>query len=387
MSAGTPRRIVLAAGGTGGHMFPAQALARELLGRGLEVALITDRRGAGFGPELPQVATHRISAGGIAGGSLAKKIGSGISLAHGYFQARGLLKTIGADSVVGFGGYASVPTVLAASRLGLRVILHEQNAVLGRANRLLAGRADVIATSFETVEGLGRNPRAQTRLTGNPVRAAISALSRRPFAVPGDNDSLRLLVTGGSQGARVFNGVIPAALCTLPEALRARLSVSQQVRSRDLSEVEAEYRDCGIEAELAPFFDDVPERLAAAHLLICRSGASTLAELAAAGRPAILVPYPFATDDHQSANAQAMAKAGGGWVMPQSALTPEALGERLLSLLSTPTLLARAAGCARALSQGDATARLADLVTREADDNGGADDESRDERGRKEAAA
>ena len=372
--------VVLAAGGTGGHMFPAQALARELITRGKEVVLVTDRRGAGFGPELPQVETQRISAGAIAGGSLTKKLGSVFSLTVGYFQVRALLKSIRPEAVVGFGGYASVPTVFAASRLGLRVVLHEQNAVLGRANRLMARRADVIATSFEKVEGLPGDGRAELALTGNPVRPAVTALSRRPFALPGGQDRLRLLVTGGSQGARVFNGIIPDALCRLPEDMRQRLHVSQQVRSRDLAEVEAEYRACGISASLASFFEDLPERLASAHLVVCRSGASTLAELTAAGRPAILVPYPFATDDHQTTNARALAEAGGGWLLPQSALTPDSLAERLASLLSNPTTLTQAARCARAMAQIDAAARLADLVPGKSDDNGGEDD-------REEAAA
>ncbi|MCH9012406.1 MAG: undecaprenyldiphospho-muramoylpentapeptide beta-N-acetylglucosaminyltransferase [Proteobacteria bacterium] len=370
-----PRRVILAAGGTGGHMFPAQALARELLGRGIEVALITDRRGGGFGPDLPQVETHRISAGALAGRGAFGKLKGALQLGLGVLQARRLLKSLRGDVVVGFGGYASVPTVLASQGLALRVVLHEQNAVLGRANRLLASRADAIATSFDKVDAIAEAARAKVRVTGNPVRPAIAALGRRPYAVPGETDRLRLLAIGGSQGATVFNEVIPAALCRLPEGLRRRIEISQQVRGAEPEAVAAVYRDCGIACDLKGFFDDMPERLAAAHLVIGRAGASTVAELAAAGRPGLMVPYPSATDDHQTANAQRLAEAGGGWVMPQSAFTAANLAERLESLLFHPALLARASRCARAYARDDAAAHLADMVCNLSGDNG---DERRD---------
>ncbi|MGF1609754.1 MAG: undecaprenyldiphospho-muramoylpentapeptide beta-N-acetylglucosaminyltransferase [Kiloniellales bacterium] len=383
--------IVLTAGGTGGHMFPAQALARALLARGQPVALITDRRGAGFGPELPQAETYRISAGALLGGSAFKKLSGVASLAMGYFQAKRLLRELDASAVIGFGGYASVPAAFAASRLGIRVVLHEQNAVMGRANRLLAKRATVIATCFAEVEALQPGPQTRVVLTGNPVRPAIAALARRPYPVPGEGDRLRLLVTGGSQGAKVFNEVVPAAICRLPEHLRRRLQISQQVPGGALDAVAARYRECGVEASLAPFIEDMPERLAAAHLAICRAGASTTAELTVAGRPAILVPYPFAADDHQTANAHAMTEAGGGWLLPQSSLTADRLAERLISLLATPALLAHAARCARAIAHDDAAERLADVVCGLAGSNGGTDNEDGDEaeRGRpgKEEAA
>ena len=304
-----PKRVVLAAGGTGGHLFPAQALARELIARGIEAVLVTDQRGAGLGPEFSQVETHRISAGGIAGGSLAKKAKSAARLALGYLQARRILGRLAADAVVGFGGYASVPTALAGARLGLRVVLHEQNAVFGRANRLLAPRADAIATGFSQVQNIAAAEQAKVVMTGNPVRPAIVECGRRPYGAPGPSDPLRLLVFGGSQGAQAFNDLIPAALCGLPENLRRRLSISQQVPGRAGPVVEAAFRRCELKATLAAFFDDMPERLADSHLVICRAGASTVAELAAAGRPAILVPFPTATDDHQSANARALRGA------------------------------------------------------------------------------
>ncbi|MEE8189233.1 MAG: undecaprenyldiphospho-muramoylpentapeptide beta-N-acetylglucosaminyltransferase [Kiloniellales bacterium] len=370
MTTTPPNRVVLAAGGTGGHMFPAQALARELLARGIGVALITDRRGGGFGPDLPQVETRTISAGGLAGkGPLGKAMGV-IRLALGALQARRHLKDLGADMVVGFGGYPSVPSVAAGVRLGLRIVLHEQNAVLGRANRLLARSAHIIATSFDKVDRIAESDAGKVRVTGNPVRPAIAALGRRPYALPDEQDTLRLLVTGGSQGALVFNEVVPAAICLLAEHLRRRLHITQQVRGPELERVAAVYRNCGVSCELKGFFDDLPERLGAAHLVIGRAGASTIAELAAAGRPGLLVPLPASIDDHQMANAQRLAEAGGGWLMPQSAFTPETLAERLHSLLAQPGLLVRASRCAQAYARTSAAEHLADLVCGLNDDNG-----------------
>ena len=371
---GKPQLIAIGAGGTGGHMFPAAALARTLLERGYRVALLTDRRGQGFGPELGEVATYRLSAGAVLGTSPWRKAIAGLQLLRGVRQARRLLKKLGASAVVGFGGYASLPAVWAGHGLGLKVVLHEQNAIAGRANRLLAKKASVIATSFATVQGLAERERAKCALTGNPVRAAIAEVGRRPYAVPGPKDRLTLLVTGGSQGARVFNELVPAAVCRLPAALKARLTVCQQVRGQDLGEVQALYRACGVEAQLKSFFDDMPQRLAAASLLVCRSGASTVAELAAAGRPALLVPYPFAADDHQRANAEAFAAAGGGWVLPQAGLSVETLAAELQRLFEDPAALVRAAGAARGFAQERAAERLADLVlgTAEAGQAGGA---------------
>jgi UDP-N-acetylglucosamine--N-acetylmuramyl-(pentapeptide) pyrophosphoryl-undecaprenol N-acetylglucosamine transferase len=357
-----PFTAVLAAGGTGGHMFPAQALARVLLARGCKVVLITDKRGAGFGPELPQVETWRVSAGGVAGGDLLSKAKSAAKLGYGVLQARSILKRIRPDAVVGFGGYASLPAVYAAARLGQRVVLHEQNAVVGRANRMLAPRAETICTSFATVAGLSDADRSKTVVTGNPVRGAIAQLGRQPYGVPGPKDDFRLLVFGGSQGARVFNEVLPYALCRLPEEIKRRLTVVQQVRGNDTTQVEQIYGACGVTAELRPFFEDMPERLKAAHLVVCRAGASTISELAAAGRPAILVPFPFAADDHQTGNARAMTEAGGAWLLPQSALTPESLAERLVELIEDPATLTRAAGCARAFAQENSAERLAEVV-------------------------
>jgi UDP-N-acetylglucosamine--N-acetylmuramyl-(pentapeptide) pyrophosphoryl-undecaprenol N-acetylglucosamine transferase len=263
---------------------------------------------------------------------------------------------------VAFGGYAALPTGFAAAHKGVRLVLHEQNAVLGRANRLLAARAAAVALTFPETQGVPEAAQDRLVVTGNPVREAIEAIGNKPYAVADETGPLRLLVTGGSQGARVFNELVPDAVARLPERVRKRLKVTQQVRGTDTGEVGAAYRAAGVEAELKTFFDDLPQRLAGAHLLICRAGASTTTELAAAGRPAVLVPYPFAADDHQTANAQALAQAGGGWLMPQSTLTPTALAERLQSLFETPALLTRAAAGARAFAQGQSARRLADLA-------------------------
>ena len=384
MSTRDTTRVLLAAGGTGGHMFPAAALARELLSRGLQPVLVTDRRAGGFGPELAeQVETHHIHAAGFAGGDLVAKAKSALQLGIGYLQARRIVARTRPAVAIAFGGYAALPTGLAAAHKGVRLVLHEQNAVVGRANRMLAARAHTIATSFPEVQGLSEEALARVVLTGNPVRETIQAIGRKPMAVADESGPLRLLVTGGSQGARVFNDLVPDAVARLPEGIRKRLQVTQQVRGSDTSDVRAAYTAAGVEADLKTFFDDLPERLAKAHLLICRSGASTTTELAAAGRPAILVPYPFAADDHQTANAQAFAQAGGGWLMPQSTLTPEALAERLRSLFETPSLLTRAAAGALSFAQPDSAKRLADLAL-EATDNGATGPSPA---GRKEAAA
>ncbi len=340
------------------------------MGRGYRLVLVTDRRGSAYSGLLGDLETHHIRAAGISGRGLTARISAVFQLGLGWLQARRLLKQLRPRAVVGFGGYPSVPTVVAASQLKCKTIIHEQNAVLGRANRLLAARADTIATSFERVAAVPEADRAKLRLTGNPVRPAIAALGRRPYAVPDGNDVLRLLVIGGSQGATVFNEVVPAALCRLSEPLRRRLKVSQQVPGGALEEVAASYRDCGIACEPKAFFDDMPARLGAAHLVIGRAGASTVAELAVAGRPGLLVPYPSATDDHQTANAQCLAEAGGGWVMPQPSFTPEHLAERLESLFANPALLARASRCAQAYGRDQAAAALADVVCAEDNHNG-----------------
>ena len=353
--------IVIAAGGTGGHFFPAEALAAELIARGRRVALMTDARSIGLqSPVFAGGERYIISGAGIAGRGWFRACKAMLGLAGGVVQARRILARINAASVVGFGGYPCVAPVLATRIMRQRpsVILHEQNAVLGRANRFLARHATALALSFAATE---RVPEvAATVVTGNPVRAAIAALAALPYTPPAG--TLRLLVLGGSLGARVFSDVVPPALAALPDNLRSRLAVVQQCRAEDIERVRADYASAGIAAELATFFPDVAEKLAAAHLVIARAGASTVAELAVAGRPAILVPLPGAIDDHQSANARALAEARGASVIAQRDFSPDALRERLAALLATPDLLAHAAGAARGLARADATRRLADLV-------------------------
>ena len=353
--------VVLAAGGTGGHMFPAEALARALLTRGRRVALMTDSRGEAFGERFPGVALHRIRAGRFSGNLLRKALGL-VELALGTFEAARQLRTLAPAAVVGFGGYPSVPTMLAAARQNRPTVIHEQNAILGRANRLLAPRAKRIATSFPEVGGLSTADRARVTETGNPVRPAVAALRGTPYVPSSGLDAFDLVVFGGSQGARILSAVIPEALVRLPEPLRRRLKLTQQARPEDLEAVRAAYAQSGISAEIRSFFDDVPARLAGAQLVIARSGASTVAELTVMGRPAILVPYRYAADDHQTANARALEAAGAAWVMSESGFTADALAQRLAALMEAPDTLARAARAAHDLGRPDAAERLADLV-------------------------
>jgi len=353
--------IVIAAGGTGGHFFPAEALAAELIARGHRIVLMTDSRSSGLQSAVFAGREHFVIRGaGIAGRGAWRGGKATLSLMAGIGQARRILRQLDAASVVGFGGYPSVAPVLATRFLWRRpaVLLHEQNAVLGRANRMLARRADVVALSFAATRHVRSGMNAQ--VTGNPVRPAITALARTGYLAP--TDRICLLVLGGSLGARVFSDVVPDALRRLPDALRQRIVVVQQCRPEDLDRVRAAYAASGIPAELSAFFPDVAARLIAAHLVIARAGASTVAELAVVGRPSILVPLPGAIDDHQSANARALADAGGAWVIPQSEFSPAALAERLTAVLPDGPVLTRAAVGARSVAQPEATARLADLV-------------------------
>jgi len=351
--------VILAAGGTGGHLFPAEALSRELISRGRQVALVTDRRGAAFPVE--GVPTYRVPAG-RSGPGIATKLKAVIDLGRGTLAAGRLLKRLKPSAVVGFGGYPSLPTMLAATRLRLPTMIHEQNAVLGRANRVMARRVRRVATCFEQVSGLDRVDHLRITQTGNPVRPGILGLRSQRFAVPEPDGEFRVLVTGGSQGARIFSRIVAPALCALPQVLQARLRVSQQVRAEDLASVEAAYRGSTIKVELRSFFDDIPQRLGAAHLAICRSGGSTVAELSVAGRPAILVPFAAALADEQTANAQGLVARGAAWLLPEREFTSEALQTLLTRLLAEPETLARAAAEAHALGQPEAASSLADLV-------------------------
>jgi len=374
------RPIVLAAGGTGGHVFPAQSLAGALADRGIRIALITDRRANALDGALATADTYRIRAGGLSGRGPIKRLVALFELGVGFLQARRILKAIDPMAVVGFGSYASAPTIAAAVGLGCRTVIHEQNAILGRANRLFASRVTNIATAFRSVANLRDEDRPKTVWTGNPVRSEIIGIAGEPYPSIEDDGPINLLVFGGSLGASVFSKVIPNALTSLPETVQRRIRLTQQCRAEDLEAVRKIYDDAGLQAELAPFFSDMPNKLATAHLVICRAGASTIAELAAAGRPAILVPYPHATDDHQTRNAECLCDAGGGWMIPQEAFTAECLNARLTSLLSNTKSLRTTALCAGQIGMRNATDNLTDLVLSAAgfSDNGDAGTQSRE---------
>ena len=352
--------ILLAAGGTGGHVFPAEALAAELLRRGHRVGLVTDTRGKGFGQNLPELPLYRIPSGTPSGRSIGGKLLAIIEIARGVMAASSLLALTRPAAVIGFGGYPALPLLLAARMKRVPVLIHEQNAVLGRVNRLVAGRADRIATSFPVTRFLPAQTPAT--VTGNPVRPAILAAADRPYTAP--NGTISVLVMGGSQGARVLSDVVPAALAALPQDIRRRLKVQQQCRPEDLERVRAAYAQAGIQAETASFFGDVAERLAAAHLVVSRSGASSTAEIAAIGRPALLVPYAHAMDDHQTANAQALVQAGGAIAIAQDKFSVERATTAFNDLLSDPAELARMASASRSVGRPLAAQALADLVER-----------------------
>ena len=355
--------ITLAAGGTGGHMVPAHALAAELKARGHGVMLVTDERGAKIPGLFKDVPIHILPAGRLGGG-LFGMLKAARAVLAGRRQARALYREFRPDAVVGFGGYPAFPALLAASAAKVPTILHEQNAVLGRVNRWLAGEASAIATSYAEVERLKPAHRAKAVLVGNPVREAVVRLGELPFPPFDDTAPLKILVTGGSQGATILGQVVPEGLGLLPPSLRLRLQVVQQCRAEDIEEVRARYAALGIPAELLTYIEDMPERLGDAHLIIARAGASTIAELTAAGRPAILVPLPSATDDHQTVNAQEMARAGGARAIAQDDFTPAALAAQVDAIASDPQAIANAAGRALAVGRPHATRDLADLVER-----------------------
>ncbi|HSA81384.1 MAG TPA: undecaprenyldiphospho-muramoylpentapeptide beta-N-acetylglucosaminyltransferase [Geminicoccaceae bacterium] len=353
------RSIVIAAGGTGGHMFPALALAREIRDRGQDVALACDARGARYvGPDL---AHHQIQAGSPTGRPLRRLQGIA-RLGLGLIQALALLRRRRPAAVAAFGGYASVPIGVAARLLGIPLLVHEQNAVLGRANRLIARKAAVLALTFAETKGAAGARRAQSVVTGNPVRPEVVALRERAYEAPAGDGPFDLLVVGGSQGARILSEVLPAALACLPKAARARIRLTQQCRPEDVERVAGAYAALGFPAELKSFYDDLPERLARAHLVISRSGASSVAELLVLGRPALLVPYRLAADDHQRANAQAVVQAGAGWLIEEAALEPERLAARLTACLEQPQELVPMAARAHALGRPDAAQALADAA-------------------------
>ena len=353
--------VVIAAGGTGGHIFPAQSLAQELAKRGRRVVLMTDDRGQNYAQAFPKAEIVTIKSATFANRGL---VGKGLAfgrLVLGAFEAYGALGRLKPCVVVGFGGYPALPTMFAAARRGLPSVVHEQNAVLGRVNRWLAPAVTRIASSFPRFVNLDPLLAPRVTMTGNPVRPAVLE-KRTAFAGPGPDARFNLLVFGGSQGARVFSTLLPDAIAKLPEALRLRLDLTQQCRPEDVEAARARYAAMGLKPTIASFFGDMGARLAAAHLVIGRAGASTVSELCVVGRPAILVPYPFAMDDHQTANAREMAEAGAAWAFTEKGLTGDVLAEKIAELARNPTLLEAAAAKALSLGRPDAAARLADLV-------------------------
>ena len=357
------RHFVLAAGGTGGHMVPAAALAAELIGRGHRVALISDDRGVRFPGLFEGVQTHVLPAGRLQGGALGW-IKAARKMWQGRAMAIELLRTFRPDAVVGFGGYPALPALLAAFHARVPTAVHEQNAVLGRVNRLVAGRVDLIATSYQSVERLAAKHRGKVALVGNPVREAVQALRDAPFPLLEADGLFRVLVTGGSQGASILSQVVPDGLAMLPEPFRRRLQVTHQARPEDIDGVRARYASHHIPAEIATYLPDLPERLAWSHLVIARAGASTVAELTAAGRPAILVPLPSATDDHQTVNAREMTEAGGARTIAQPRFTAKELAKQVQRLGLDGPALENAAKRARSCGRPRAAADLADLVER-----------------------
>ena len=358
-----PRHFVLAAGGTGGHMIPAHALAAELVGRGHHVALITDERGARFPGLFAGVPVHILPAGRLAGGPIGW-LRALRQISVGRAMARRLYESFTPSAVIGFGGYPALPALLGAHRSGIATLIHEQNAVLGRVNRFLSGRVDAIATAYEQVDRLAPKNRPKQHLVGNPVRQEIVALRSQPFPALTPDGIFRILVIGGSQGARILSKVVPAGLGLLPDHFRRRLQVTQQCRPEDIDMVREQYASLGIPADLATYMSDIPERLAWSHLVIARAGASTVAELTVAARPAILIPFAAATDDHQTANAREMVKAGGARMIQEKQFTPIELAKQMQKLGLEPKALQLAAECAGMVGRPNAASDLADLVER-----------------------
>lgn len=343
-------------------MFPAFALAEELGRRGCAVELVTDMRGDRYGTGFPARAVHKIHSATLAGKSPIAMAKTGVALARGVREAYALMGKARPMAIVGFGGYPSFPPLVAARMRGIPAILHEQNAVLGRANRMLAKRVDLIATSFAKVGLVDDDTAKKVRFTGNPVRQAVIDCAGRPYWAPGRSDTFKLLVFGGSQGARYFSDAVPPALAMLPPELRSRVFVVQQAREEDIERTRAAYAQSGIQTEIAAFFRDLPRIMSEAHLVIARAGASSVAELAVIGRPSILVPLPHALDNDQLRNATTLAESGGAWCIEQKNLDAERLASEIRRLAEAPGELARAAAAAKAQGRPDAVARLADLV-------------------------
>jgi UDP-N-acetylglucosamine--N-acetylmuramyl-(pentapeptide) pyrophosphoryl-undecaprenol N-acetylglucosamine transferase len=358
--------VLLAAGGTGGHLFAAEALAEALSRRGIAVALATDHRAQRYGKTFPARDIHVIASATVRGRNPLSLARTAAMLGIGTVQGLRLLARMRPSAVVGFGGYPTIPPVLAATLRKIPTVIHEQNAVMGRANRFLAPRVNAIATSFAGVLDREEKLNAKATRTGNPVRPAVIAAAATPYAAPETTGPIRLVVFGGSQGARIMADIVPPAVERLTRHLQARLAVVQQAREEDLARVTDIYARARVAAEVAPFFADLPARIASSHIVVARSGASTVAELAAIGRPAILVPLPHALDQDQSANAGVLEQAGGAMRLRQDDFTPDRLAGEISALASAPQKLVAMAAAARLQGATDAAERLADLVLRAA---------------------
>ena len=356
--------VLIAAGGTGGHLFPAEALAGALSARGILVDLATDERAARYAGQFPARKLHVLPADTVRGRSPMALFRTAIALGTGVGMGLKLMRHLKPAAVIGFGGYPTVPPVMAAALMRRPTLIHEANGVMGRANALLAPRVTAIATGYPGILDKDARLKAKAHHTGNPVRPAVREAAGVPFKAPQAGEPFELLVFGGSQGARIMSEIVPAALEWLQPEVRARLRVTQQSRPEDIDLVRATYARLGVACELAPFFKDLPARMAKAHLVVGRSGASTVAELAVIGRPSVLVPLPHALDQDQLANATAIANAGGALLMPQDEFTPQHFAEELTRLANRPDQLAAMAEAAKAMGRADAAERLADLVIR-----------------------
>ncbi len=355
------RPVVITAGGTGGHMFPALALASELERRGRTVALACDERGARYLPEGVEAFKVRASS---PSGSITKRMSGLMNLGLGFVQSWWWLKRQNPIAVAAFGSYASVPVGVAAGHLRLPILVHEQNAVLGRANRMIAKRASGLALTFAETEHADMLPEDRHMMTGNPVRPEIRQHMGEAYRLPAEGEPLEILVIGGSQGARALSDVVPAALDRLSGRERSLIRLTQQCRPEDLERVELAYKALGFEAELKSFFDDLPARLAKAHLVISRSGASSISEMLVLGKPSILIPLPYSLEGDQLANAKVVEAAGGAWLLEEAMLTGELLADKIRRVLEKPEILSEAAGKARALARPDAGEALADALER-----------------------
>ena len=355
------KKFVLMAGGTGGHLFPAMALAQELARRGHVVELMTDHRVESYGADFPASMIHIVPSATPSLSNPLKFLSGGFRILGGIGVAFGKLRRSKPDAVIGFGGYPTFPPFVAASLLGIPGILHEQNAVMGRANRALARFADMLAMSFPHTR-FADQQNLEKRVTGNPVRDRVRAVSGTPYPALTTTGPIHLVIFGGSQGAKALSDIVPAAIAKIPDGIRQRLQIVQQCRAEDLDRVAEIYRQAKVNVELAAFFTDLPERIAKSHLVIGRSGASTIAELGVLGRPSILVPLPGALDADQKNNALVVEEAGAGWVAEQATLSPHSLGTRLTTLLTDPATLTTAAAAARTLGQPNAVEKLADIA-------------------------